>query len=173
RHAHDADDHPGVLRGGRGEGRARGAGERAAPHRARQGSSERPGFRWKSGNPRGRDRRDQPSERPGALGPATRRAGDHHREAAARRAQRLGCAESENGTAAVIELKGVTKTYRTGGLEVEVLHGIDLTIEAGEFVAVIGASGSGKSTLMNLLGCLDRPTSGTYRFMGRDVSQLG
>jgi macrolide transport system ATP-binding/permease protein len=73
----------------------------------------------------------------------------------------------------VIELKGVTKTYRTGDLEVQVLHGVDLIIEAGEFVAIIGASGSGKSTLMNLLGCLDRPTSGNYRFMGRDVSQLG
>jgi macrolide transport system ATP-binding/permease protein len=73
----------------------------------------------------------------------------------------------------MIELKGITKTYRTGDLEVEVLHGIDLTINAGEFVAIIGASGSGKSTLMNLLGCLDRPTSGTYRFMGRDVSRLG
>jgi macrolide transport system ATP-binding/permease protein len=72
----------------------------------------------------------------------------------------------------MIELKQVSKTYRTGELEVEVLHGIDLSIEAGEFVAIIGASGSGKSTLMNLLGCLDRPTSGTYRFMGRDVSQL-
>jgi macrolide transport system ATP-binding/permease protein len=72
----------------------------------------------------------------------------------------------------MIELKGVTKTYRTGELEVEVLHGIDLTINAGEFVAIIGASGSGKSTLMNLLGCLDRPTRGTYRFMGQDVSRL-
>ncbi|MEA3194243.1 MAG: macrolide transport system ATP-binding/permease protein, partial [Betaproteobacteria bacterium] len=72
----------------------------------------------------------------------------------------------------LIQFCGVTKTYRSGALEVEVLHGIDLTIEAGEFVAIIGASGSGKSTLMNLLGCLDRPTSGTYRFMGRDVSQL-
>ena len=72
----------------------------------------------------------------------------------------------------MIELKGVTKTYRTGDLEVEVLHGIDLEISAGEFVAIIGASGSGKSTLMNLLGCLDRPTSGSYCFMGRDVSRL-
>jgi macrolide transport system ATP-binding/permease protein len=70
-------------------------------------------------------------------------------------------------------LKDIKKTYRNGELAVEVLQGIDLTINAGEFVAIIGASGSGKSTLMNILGCLDRPTSGTYRFMGRDVSALG
>lgn len=70
----------------------------------------------------------------------------------------------------LIELKGVTKTYRNGGLEVEVLHGIDLKIYEGEFVAIMGASGSGKSTLMNILGCLDKPTSGSYLFMGRDVS---
>jgi len=70
----------------------------------------------------------------------------------------------------LIELTGVTKTYRTGELAVEVLHGIDLTIYPGEFVAIVGASGSGKSTLMNILGCLDRPTSGSYRFLGEDVS---
>ncbi|MDO8305899.1 MacB family efflux pump subunit [Herminiimonas sp.] len=70
----------------------------------------------------------------------------------------------------LIELRGVTKTYRNGGLEVEVLHGIDLKIYEGEFVAIMGASGSGKSTLMNILGCLDRPTTGSYYFMGRDVS---
>jgi macrolide transport system ATP-binding/permease protein len=77
-------------------------------------------------------------------------------------------------TAAVplIELEGVTKTYRNGDLAVEVLHGIDLKIYPGEFVAIVGQSGSGKSTLMNILGCLDRPTSGAYRFMGRDVSSL-
>src|SRR5262252_7354982 len=73
----------------------------------------------------------------------------------------------------LIELAGVTKTYRTGELAVEVLHGIDLAIHAGEFVAIVGASGSGKSTLMNILGCLDRPTSGCYRFLGEDVSALG
>jgi macrolide transport system ATP-binding/permease protein len=72
----------------------------------------------------------------------------------------------------LIELRGVTKAYRNGELETEVLHGIDLAIHAGEFVAIMGASGSGKSTLMNILGCLDRPTSGTYRFMGEDVSGL-
>src|SRR5215813_8800489 len=70
----------------------------------------------------------------------------------------------------LIELAGVTKTYRRGELAVEVLHGIDLAIYPGEFVAIVGASGSGKSTLMNILGCLDRPTSGSYRFRGEDVS---
>ena len=72
----------------------------------------------------------------------------------------------------LIELAGVTKTYRRGELAVEVLHGIDLAIYPGEFVAIVGASGSGKSTLMNILGCLDRPTSGSYRFRGEDVSSF-
>jgi len=75
--------------------------------------------------------------------------------------------------APLIELRGVTKAYRNGELEVEVLHGIDLAIHAGEFVALIGASGSGKSTLMNILGCLDRPTSGDYLFRGASVAQFG
>jgi macrolide transport system ATP-binding/permease protein len=70
----------------------------------------------------------------------------------------------------LIELVDVTKTYRSGELDVEVLHGVSLKIYAGEFLAIMGASGSGKSTLMNMIGCLDRPTSGTYRFMGEDVS---
>ncbi len=78
-----------------------------------------------------------------------------------------------NTTVPLIELTAVTKTYRTGELAVEVLHGIDLAIYPGEFVAIVGASGSGKSTLMNILGCLDRPTSGAYRFLGEDVSGLG
>ncbi|WP_332674364.1 MacB family efflux pump subunit [Aromatoleum sp.] len=70
----------------------------------------------------------------------------------------------------LIELSGITKTFRSGELAVEVLHGIDLTILPGEFVAIVGTSGSGKSTLMNILGCLDRPTTGRYRFLGRDVA---
>ncbi len=72
----------------------------------------------------------------------------------------------------LIELRGVTKTYQSGELAVQVLHGIDLSIFEGEFVAIVGASGSGKSTLMNILGCLDRPTSGAYLFRGEDVSSL-
>ena len=72
----------------------------------------------------------------------------------------------------LIELRGITKTYRNGELAVEVLHGLDLSIREGEFVAIVGASGSGKSTLMNILGCLDRPTSGAYLFRGEDVSGL-
>ena len=73
---------------------------------------------------------------------------------------------------ALIELDAVSKIYRLGDNEVRALDTVTLSIEQGEFVAVMGASGSGKSTMMNLLGCLDRPTAGTYRLDNREVSQL-
>ncbi len=72
----------------------------------------------------------------------------------------------------LIELKGIRKVYRQGELEVEVLKGIDLKVERGEFVSIIGPSGSGKSTLLYILGCLDRPTQGKYYFNGTDVFSL-
>src|SRR5262245_57794523 len=74
---------------------------------------------------------------------------------------------------AVIRLQDVHKTYRTGEVDVHAVRGVTLSIERGEFVAVMGASGSGKSTLMNILGCLDRPTRGLYWLDGTDVSGLG
>lgn len=74
--------------------------------------------------------------------------------------------------APLIELHGLTKTYGTGDAAFDALGGVDLTIFPGEFLAVMGPSGSGKSTLMNLLGCLDTPTSGSYRFQGIEVETL-
>jgi len=74
--------------------------------------------------------------------------------------------------AAVIELRELTKTYHLGDVEVHALQGVNLVIEHGEFIAVMGASGSGKSTLMNMLGCLDLPTSGSYLLDGEDVAKL-
>jgi putative ABC transport system ATP-binding protein len=73
---------------------------------------------------------------------------------------------------ALIELAGVHRHYGHGGSVVRALDGVDLVIERGEFVMVMGSSGSGKSTCMNMLGCLDRPTAGSYRFLGVDVGKL-
>ncbi len=72
----------------------------------------------------------------------------------------------------LIQLKGIERRYQSGEQEVTVLHPLDLVIEAGEMIAIVGASGSGKSTLMNLLGCLDRPSGGQYLFRGEDTATL-
>ena len=72
----------------------------------------------------------------------------------------------------VIDIQGITKTYVNGKLSVPVLHGIDLLVNKGEFVSIMGPSGSGKSTFMNILGCLDRPTTGSYRLNGDEVATL-
>ena len=71
----------------------------------------------------------------------------------------------------LVELKDIYKIYKMGDTEVRALDGISLTIEKGEFVAIIGKSGSGKSTCMNIIGCLDVATSGTYRLNGKDISR--
>jgi len=73
----------------------------------------------------------------------------------------------------LIRLRGIEKTYRVGTQEVHAVRGVDLDVARGEYLSIMGSSGSGKSTLMNLLGCLDTPTAGSYELDGRDVAQLG
>jgi putative ABC transport system ATP-binding protein len=73
---------------------------------------------------------------------------------------------------AIIQIEGIRKVYNTGEVKVDALRGVSMVVGRGEFVAIMGASGSGKSTLMNIIGCLDRPTAGTYRFDGEDVGRL-
>ena len=72
----------------------------------------------------------------------------------------------------VIDIRGLRKVYHLGEVDVHALAGVDLRVDEGEFIAIMGPSGSGKSTLMNIIGCLDRPTSGTYVLDGADVSAL-
>ncbi len=99
------------------------------------------------------------------------------------RAADVGAAQTQSAAAAaipwlpqdgspVIELRAITRTYSTGRLEVAALRGVDLDVQAGDFLAIVGPSGSGKSTLMNIIGCLDRPTSGSYRLAGTPVEDL-
>ena len=72
----------------------------------------------------------------------------------------------------IIDLQEITKTYRMGEVDVRALRGVSLAVAEGEFIGLMGASGSGKSTLMNVIGCLDRPTTGSYRLAGEEVSTL-
>ncbi len=79
---------------------------------------------------------------------------------------------NDRAAAPLIELAGITRVYGSGQAELKALRGIDLRIGAGEFVAIMGPSGSGKSTAMNIIGCLDTPTAGTYLFEGRHVERM-
>jgi putative ABC transport system ATP-binding protein len=78
----------------------------------------------------------------------------------------------QNDASPLIDIRKVVKTYKTGGTDLTVLHEIDLAVQKGEMVAVMGPSGSGKSTLMNIVGCLDRPTSGSYLLGGEEIAAL-
>src|SRR3989304_9860073 len=72
----------------------------------------------------------------------------------------------------MIDVANLSKSYRTGEIEIKALHGVSFRINTGEYLSIMGPSGSGKSTLMNLLGCLDTPSSGSYRLDGQEVSAL-
>lgn len=91
----------------------------------------------------------------------------------ARKPDRATAGQVEPAVEEVIRMDGITKVYDTGKMKVEALRGIDLSVNSGEFVAIVGPSGSGKSTLMNLIGCLDTPTAGEYVLRGERVSGLG
>src|SRR4051812_25763225 len=94
------------------------------------------------------------------------------RAATSRRTKRSRLTIGTCGNMTLINLQQIDKVYRLGDTDVPVLKNVSLTVKAGEYVALMGASGSGKTTLMNLLGCLDTPTSGSYCLDGTEVGQL-
>src|SRR6185503_16919520 len=109
----------------------------------------------------------------GPAEPASVRRAEHRRRRTGKRFLMVVSRESEpSASIPVISLKGIHKIYRTGEIEVHALRGVSLEVAKGEFVAVMGPSGSGKSTMMNIIGCLDRLTSGRYLLDGIDVSTM-
>jgi putative ABC transport system ATP-binding protein len=80
---------------------------------------------------------------------------------------------SNNGTSPLLQIEEMTKVYQMGDIQVHALRGVSLTVHEGEYVAIMGASGSGKSTLMNMIGLLDRPTSGSYKIRGTEAGKMG
>ena len=90
----------------------------------------------------------------------------------ANQASKQAASGNENSREPMIKIRNLTKSYQTGPINTQVLHGINIDINAGEFVAIVGSSGSGKSTLMNILGCLDKPTTGEYYFQGQSVADM-
>jgi putative ABC transport system ATP-binding protein len=85
----------------------------------------------------------------------------------------VGRVSRDNGAGSVIELTDVTKIHRSGDVLVQALRGVSFVVREGEFLAVMGPSGSGKTTVLGILGCLDRPSSGSYRLVGQEVATLG
>ena len=111
-------------------------------------------------------RRPRPPRKPGRVAPMVDAVG-------ASSSASVSASDAAPSSAPLIEVRGLTKIYRVCVETIHALRGLDLTIGRNEMVAIMGSSGSGKSTLMNMLGCLDRPTGGSYLLNGRDVSRMG
>ena len=126
----------------------------------------------KSGLKAGEASWSAPPPRPSSRPPATRGSRALAGASSAGRSMAAGSGSRAVNAAPIVQLQGVHRVYHTGRVEVRALDGLDMTIERGEFVAIVGPSGSGKSTLMNIIGCLDRPSAGSYLLDGHDVAEL-
>ena len=158
---------------------SRGRGYPAQRRRRRRQWQGRPGAAPDRGaggrQPEGRARQDRHQRRPrdrGAERRAAARHAGHHRPAGGGGQVMSAQAQLQDDRQPLIRLRGITKVYGEGELAFQALKGVDLDIEQGDFVAIMGPSGSGKSTAMNTLGCLDRPSSGSYLFRGMPVQAL-